>query len=34
MHFSPGASKRVINPDTIDLDGEVCGRYKSAPVPF
>ena len=34
LDFRPGAPVRVLNPDSIDLSGDVTGSYRRAPAPF
>jgi penicillin V acylase-like amidase (Ntn superfamily) len=34
LDFRPGAPVRVLNPDSLDLSGDVSGDYRRAPAPF
>lgn len=34
LDFRPGAPVRVLNPDSIDLSGDVSGDYRRAPPPY
>ena len=34
LDFRPGAPVRILNPDSIDLSGDVTGSYRRAPAPF
>lgn len=34
MNLEPGQPVRVLNPDNIDLSGNVIGRFRAAPAPF